>query len=227
MLYNTDMKRCSKCLILQSVSNFGKHKYTKDGLKSWCNACNTKASIAWAKSHPDEKRKNGILYHQRHREERLAKQREYTAMHREEIRQRDREYTAMHREEAKKRAAEWYANNKEKARQNGILYRIKNKDAIKAKHATYDKIHNIEKVARNNKRRAAKRNNGGTYTKEEFIQLCQKYENRCLMCGRNNIKLTVDHVIPISLGGSNSIENIQPLCISCNSKKHQSILDLR
>jgi len=49
------------------------------------------------------------------------------------------------------------------------------------------------------------------------------------MCGRlwNEIPasplgasvITVDHIVPISKGGINSIQNLQPLCYSCNSKK--------
>lgn len=54
------------------------------------------------------------------------------------------------------------------------------------------------------------------------------YGYRCLCCGQQfSSGLTVDHVVPLALGGSNWISNIQPLCHHCNSKKHTKIIDYR
>lgn len=69
--------------------------------------------------------------------------------------------------------------------------------------------------------------NGGFHTLGEWELLKKQYGNRCPMCLQlePKIKLTKDHVIPISKGGMNNIENIQPLCVSCNSKKHDKLID--
>lgn len=49
---------------------------------------------------------------------------------------------------------------------------------------------------------------------------------RCLCCGETE-KIELDHVIPVSLGGSNDVDNLQPLCRSCNSKKADRYIDFR
>lgn len=52
------------------------------------------------------------------------------------------------------------------------------------------------------------------------------FGGRCLLCGEDK-KLTVDHIIPVTRYGYHEISNIQPLCLSCNSSKHTTVLDAR
>ena len=66
--------------------------------------------------------------------------------------------------------------------------------------------------------RTQKANNGGNHTANEFIALCEEYGNLCLAC-KEERPLTADHIVPVIMGGSNNISNIQPLCQPCNSKK--------
>lgn len=43
-------------------------------------------------------------------------------------------------------------------------------------------------------------------------------DKSCLKCGSNK-DLTIDHVIPVSMGGTNHHSNLQLLCRKCNSIK--------
>jgi hypothetical protein len=39
--------------------------------------------------------------------------------------------------------------------------------------------------------------------------------------------LEADHIVPLTRGGTDDIDNIQPLCGTCNRKKFVSIVDYR
>ena len=71
-----------------------------------------------------------------------------------------------------------------------------------------------------------RREANGSFTLQEWEDLKKKCNYTCQICGKKEpeIKLTIDHIIPISRGGINYIKNIQPLCRSCNSIKGIKLL---
>ncbi len=110
-----------------------------------------------------------------------------------------------------------------------------NKLALGKHHQLGSKAHNWKGGISNNKVYVSwlknRRNRGevriiGNHTFGEWETLKVQYDWTCLSCKKREpeIKLTEDHIIPISKGGSDNIENIQPLCRSCNSKKHTKII---
>jgi 5-methylcytosine-specific restriction endonuclease McrA len=69
----------------------------------------------------------------------------------------------------------------------------------------------------------------GKHTQIEWHDMKQYFKNTCAKCF-GNTRLThveKDHIIPIYLGGSDSIKNIQPLCAHCNSSKGPECFDYR
>jgi 5-methylcytosine-specific restriction enzyme A len=68
---------------------------------------------------------------------------------------------------------------------------------------------------------------GGVKLNRELIrELYKKYEYRCFFClkTREEAKLSIDHIKPISKGGTNESSNLQILCMKCNQSKSSKIL---
>ncbi len=114
-----------------------------------------------------------------------------------------------------------------------IERRLKTKQWQRANKTQYDAARkkwrkvNKEKVNKfTQRRRALIRGNGGSYTYQEWDALCAKYDHRCLRCGETK-RLTPDHIIPVTKGGTSFIANIQPLCMDCNQRKKDKTIDYR
>jgi len=95
--------------------------------------------------------------------------------------------------------------NKEKHRKANQ----KNRKANRERYNFYGRTH-----------KARKRGAKGSHTLQEWKELKILLSNHCLGCWKRYIRLTEDHIIPLSKNGTDLIDNIQPLCKSCNSQKH-------
>lgn len=86
-------------------------------------------------------------------------------------------------------------------------------------YRNYCKTH-PENIAHLKSRRYAREKGAeGSHTLKEWQELKKKFNYKCAICGEKKL-LTKDHIKPLSKGGTDYIENIQPLCRNCNSKKN-------
>lgn len=140
--------------------------------------------------------------------------RQYYNEHSEKVKAKDKQYQKLYPEKKKKRDREYYIENSEK---------------IKTYDKQYQKLYPEKVKAKDHKRRTRKTNNGGSFTAKEWLDLKAYYKYTCLCCKKcePEIKLCSDHIVPVSKGGSSNIENIQPLCVSCNCRKNNKIFDYR
>ena len=99
-------------------------------------------------------------------------------------------------------------------------YYEKNKSKVIERAALNDKKYPDQRRARTAKRRALKAMAGGSYSKHDISRLMIEQVHLCNGCGCDiSEKFEVDHIVPISRGGSNFPENIQLLCRPCNARK--------
>ena len=60
-------------------------------------------------------------------------------------------------------------------------------------------------------------------------RLVKRDGNLCLCCGKfgHSVKLTIDHIWPLSKGGTWNINNLQLLCAQCNTEKGAKTINYR
>lgn len=121
---------------------------------------------------------------------------------------------------AKAMMAERMKNPDENYRVRNLYKTVKN-PCKKGKDSPVWKGGYQNKLWHNSQRRIKRLGNGGSHTLGEWEALKAQYNWTCPCCGRSEPEITIsrDHIIPVSKGGSDNIENIQPLCRGCNSSK--------
>ncbi|MGG7534650.1 HNH endonuclease [Rhizobium sp. 12,4] len=111
---------------------------------------------------------------------------------------------------------------REKERERMRLKRL-DPDFI-AKERQYKRDHPEQVAAQNSRRRARVNQAEGSHTPADILRIFLSQGRKCGECGARVNKSTwhIDHIIPLSKGGSNWPTNIQILCRPCNLEKHAS-----
>lgn len=205
----------------QAAKEYAANKYKADP------EAGRKRTKAWRDAHPEDAKAIGRRSDSKRRA--TGKRKKYLEKNRDKIRERNSEYREAHKEEIDAYNASYRRDNRQKLKERQKEWREANPEAYREIHSRWKRA-NREKVnAATHRRRARLKGCSEHHTAEEWEALKAATHNTCLWCGRQEpeISLTKDHVVPVDHGGSNAITNLQPLCKSCNSKKHTGTTDFR
>jgi len=183
---------------------------------------------------------------------RLSETKERTRAYRNEYRNRpetkERVRAYYQRPETKARMNAFYAQPEQKVRRRAYAQEYLSRPEKKAERRAYQQeylnlphvqIHKREwsqeywkhprtralYQAYRQRRRASLRAAEGSYTHEQIQEQYERQKGRCYYC-HEKVALNafhVDHVIPLSRGGSNDISNIVVSCATCNLSKHNKL----
>lgn len=81
------------------------------------------------------------------------------------------------------------------------------------------KYHNDPEYRLKHNIRMLKRRAAGTLTATQYKLIMAAHDYKCAYCGSYD-DIAMDHKISVKNGGRTNADNIQPLCRSCNSRKH-------
>lgn len=217
IVFSRSKKYCEHCLNSRHEANARYNKFHREE--------NYERTYDWVKRNPKKRNEQIKRHRHKHKDHYLATSRAYKQTSKYKAQQA--EYRAKNKERINKISSEWQKNNKERRRINFKNWLIKNPGKQSEYVKEYHKRHPEQVTKSSRARRKLFETIEGTFNLLEWTNLCNKFQNTCLWCGATGIKLTIDHVVPVSKGGTNYISNIQPLCSRCNSRKNNKIIDFR
>jgi 5-methylcytosine-specific restriction endonuclease McrA len=135
---------------------------------------------------------------------------QYELTHAVNRRARRIELHSLNRDENNAKSREWYYANVERGRATSLAW-------IK-QHPERARL-NTEKT-----RVRRKGAPGILPTENEWAVKVAWFEGRCAYCFGLPTRMELDHVIPLSKGGSHGIENVVPACYGCNRHKAAKLL---
>lgn len=210
MKAQNDSKFCPSCKKDLALDAFGESKGRVDGLTVYCKECRNKRQrekYAASEQERERKRQYRIQWYAEHREEQIERSRERYQRNRQDPafvqikRVRERQHDKSEKRKVSRKI--WTAAGGWRR-----YYR-----ARLARDPEFQKTRRAYSLKSSRKRRAA-----GEFPQEQWEELLADAGHKCLCCGSTE-QITCDHIVPVSLDGTNAISNLQPLCKSCNSSK--------
>jgi len=188
----------------------------------------------WAKANPELSKARAAAWHKANRDKANAKRAKWDKDNPEKARARAsawaRAWAKKNPEKAKERARNWHRDNRDKSRACSAAYAKANPEIRKIRNKAW-MLKNPERASRISHTRRARKiaaTIGNTATIAKWEKSWRNSNSViCYWCGSHvaGRKAHLDHIQPLSKGGSHSIENLCVSCAHCNLSKKDKSLD--
>jgi hypothetical protein len=236
-----ESKSCTQCKQVKPLSDYGKHKAMKSGIRSCCKLCQKKDAQRYAAT---DYGKQQILARKRVWKSKNADKisrhnNTYRLKNLDKIKEKNKSYREKNRAAILATQKRYRQANAEKVSANALKWQRQNKDKVNAKSKKWRTAHpeqasQIGKNFRQNnpengklsaaRYRARKYKNGVFYVSE--LEVKSLLKKPCFYCF--GVAEHLDHVLPIVRGGRHSIGNLVQSCASCNlSKGSKTVMEWR
>lgn len=224
---------CKPCYAKVNKENREKNKdRAKQVAQAWQAANREKVaahSRQWKAKHPDkikQQQQNRYWGSEENHQKELERGRVYREQNKEKTREDSRQYRQAHPGLSKKYSQAWRDRNPEKSIEFGRKNYSKHRERHLVNSKTWREANPDKRKSYNDKRRTIKYQTDFALTPQEWKWVLELCEHKCLKCGSTK-SIEQDHIIPLSRGGGHHIDNVQPLCDSCNNHKHTTSQDYR
>jgi 5-methylcytosine-specific restriction endonuclease McrA len=177
-----------------------------------CRQC-VKCLEFWAHAKPEQKAVNAKNWEKKNPEKVRAKYRRFHKKHKARLSNEARKYRSR---------PEYVVAQKERQRRN---YQKRKQDQNfradnVARAAAWNAANPVRRRVHSHRRRARLKQAEGFHTASDISRIYDEQGGRCVYCrvilGR---RWHLDHIIAISVGGTNWPSNLQITCVSCNVRK--------
>lgn len=196
------MKICSKCNKNKSKQEFPKQSKCKDGLNYWCKSCYKE----YRDDNKDRIKSINALWQRNNPEKCNAN---------------TSKWAKNNLKKCAEKAKRWRNNNPDKAKEIDKRSRLKNPEKYEFYRKRWQSNNKDRLLIHWRNRNARKKNSEGKYNLEDIKKLLEYQKYKCVNCYKSVKKsYHVDHINPLSKGGTNWPENLQILCPTCNLRKN-------
>lgn len=184
------MKTCSHCKVNRPLTEFSKHSGNSDGLQHKCKGCFSRYNKA-----------------------------RYSA-NKEAVLEANRRWARRNTDKVVAYKKNWHSKNRDRLLEKKTEYNAINAEARNEYMREYGQTPMgwAANKANGHNQRAKRYGCSGRLTARNVLDLYAYYGHKCLDCGSRD-GLSLDHVKPLSMGGTNWPANLQVVCMSCNHKR--------